>query len=212
MIRRGSSRLGCVVPVRSFLIFGVLSWRFSWSDFGTFLLRIWWGCMCEPFVVLFPLISLPNSWVKGLNFGVFNVLGLEEFVAGFLRFLLIWQVLVDTNLAMDCPWGVPTISKVLRKSVERFGRSRVGFGGVDPRVLFIPRAQATPVWPVPLTGLTGADPDGFCSGERLGDFFVIPFCCCFEFGSFWSSVGLFGVLGLSGLNWSDRWATPSWLM
>jgi hypothetical protein len=46
--------------------------------------------MCEPFVVLLPLIPLPNSWVKGLDFGVFSALGLEEFLAGFLRFLLIW--------------------------------------------------------------------------------------------------------------------------
>jgi hypothetical protein len=56
-----------------------------------------------------------------------------------------WRVLVDNNLAMDSPLGVPTIPKVLRKSVERFERSGVGCGGVDPRVLFIPRVQATPV-------------------------------------------------------------------
>jgi hypothetical protein len=140
------------------VIFGAVSWRFSWSDLGTILLGIWWGCMHESFVVLFHLIPLPNPWAKGLVLGFFGVLGLEEFLAGFLRFLLIWKVLVDKILAMDSPWGVPTIPKVLRKSVERFGRSRVGFGGVDSRVLFIPRAQATPAWPVPLTGLTGADP------------------------------------------------------
>jgi hypothetical protein len=29
--------------------------------------------------------------------------------------------------------------------VERIGRSRVGFVGVDPQGLFIPRAQITPV-------------------------------------------------------------------
>jgi hypothetical protein len=59
--------------------------------------------MCEAFVILFPLIPLPNPLVKGLDFGVFGVLGLEEFLAGFLRFLLIWKVLVDINLAMDSP-------------------------------------------------------------------------------------------------------------
>jgi hypothetical protein len=42
----------------------------------------------------------------------------------------------------------PTIPKVLCKSVERFGRSEVGFGGVDPRVLFVPSCPG-------LTGLTG---------------------------------------------------------
>jgi hypothetical protein len=37
----------------------------------------------------------------GLDFGVFGVLGLEEFLAGFLRFLLFGQVLVVLNMAMD---------------------------------------------------------------------------------------------------------------
>jgi hypothetical protein len=56
----------------------------------------------EPFVVLWLVIPLPNPRVKGLDFGVFGVLGLEEFLAGFLRFLLIiWQVLVDKIVAMD---------------------------------------------------------------------------------------------------------------
>jgi hypothetical protein len=79
-------------------------------------------------------------------------------MAEFLRFLLILQVLVYINLAMDPPCGVPTIPKVLHKSVERFGRSKFGFGGVDPRVLFIPRSRGH----TSLTGashrLTGADP------------------------------------------------------
>jgi hypothetical protein len=74
---------------------GVFSGPCSWGFGG--------GCMCESFVVLFPLIPLPNLRVKGLDFGVFGALGLEEFLAGFLRFLLIWQVLVDINLAMDSP-------------------------------------------------------------------------------------------------------------
>jgi hypothetical protein len=39
---------------------------------------------------------------------------------------------------------------------------------------------------------------GFCSGERLGVFAVVLCCSCFEFGSVWSSVRLFGVLELSG--------------
>jgi hypothetical protein len=59
--------------------------------------------MHESFVVLFPLIPLPNPLAKGLDFGVFSVLGIEEFLEGFLRFLLIWQVLLDNNLVMDSP-------------------------------------------------------------------------------------------------------------
>jgi hypothetical protein len=158
----------CCSRLLMVVIFGALSWWSSWCVFGTLLLGIWWGNMWEPFVVLLSLIPLPNPWVTGLDFGVFGVLGLEEFLAGFLRFLLIWQVLVGLNLAMDSSWGVPTIPKVLFKSVEWFGRSKFGFRGVDPRVLFIPSCPG-------YTGLTGAlDRSdrckplvGFASGELL---------------------------------------------
>jgi hypothetical protein len=36
---------------------------------------------------------------------------------------------------------------------------------------------------------------GFCSGERLVVFVVVLCWGCFEFGSVWRSVGLFGALG-----------------
>jgi hypothetical protein len=138
----------------------------------------WFFCLWFP----------PNPWIKGLDFGVFGVLGLEEFLVVFLRFLLIWQVLVDKNLAMDYSWGVPTIPRVLHKSVERFGRSRFGFGGVDLRVLFIPSCPS-------LTGLTGVRDRsnrcrplvGFASGELLDSCVFGSWCC-------WSVVGLFGVV------------------
>jgi hypothetical protein len=51
-------------------------------------------------MVLFPLIPLPNPSEKGLDFGVFIVLGFGVFLAEILRFLLIQRVLVDHNLAM----------------------------------------------------------------------------------------------------------------
>jgi hypothetical protein len=40
---------------------------------------------------------------KGAQFWVFIVLGLVVFLAEILRFLLIQRVLVDHNLAMECP-------------------------------------------------------------------------------------------------------------
>jgi hypothetical protein len=57
------------------------------------------------------------------------------------------------------------------------------------------------------TGLTGASHRSdrcrilveFCSGERFSEFIVILCCCCFRFGLFWSSVGLFGGFGISWL-------------
>jgi hypothetical protein len=57
--------------------------------------------MWEPFVVLCAVIPIPNPRVEGLDFGVFRVLGLEVLLTGFLRFLLLGQVLVGLNLAMD---------------------------------------------------------------------------------------------------------------
>jgi hypothetical protein len=62
----GTYRLFSVVPqgfdasfpfLFSFL---VIFEALSWSDFEAFLFGIWWGCMLEPFVVLFPFIPLPN--------------------------------------------------------------------------------------------------------------------------------------------------------
>jgi hypothetical protein len=179
MIRHGSSRPCCVIPGCSWWWFsepslggflGVFSGPCSWEFDG--------GNLWEPFVVLWAVIPLPNLWVKGLDFGVFDVLGLEEFLVGFLRFLLIWQVFVDKIMAMDSSWGVPIISKVLFKSVEGFGRSRFGFGGVDPQVLFIPSCPG-------YTGLTGAldrsdrceSLVGFASGELLDSRVFGSWCC-----------------------------------
>jgi hypothetical protein len=105
--------------------------------------------MHEPLVVIFPLIPLPNPWERALDFGVFIVLGFVVFLAEILRFLLIQRVYVDHNLAMEFSRGVPTIPNVLFESIEQIERSGAGFGGVDPRVLFIPSCPG-------ITGLTCA--------------------------------------------------------
>jgi hypothetical protein len=74
--------------------------------------------------------------------------------------------------------------------MERFGRSRFGFGGVDLRVLFIPSCPG-------YTGLTGGldrcEPFvGFASSELLDS-------CVFGSWCFWSVLGLFGVVLLGRL-------------
>jgi hypothetical protein len=88
---------------------------------------------------------------------------------------------------MEYPWGVPTIPKVLHKFVERFERSGVVFGGVDPQVLFISRAQVTPVWLVPLTGLTSADSCWVLLGWKSGWVLCCPVLLLFEV---WGSLEL----------------------
>jgi hypothetical protein len=85
---------------------------------------------------------------------------------------------VDHNLVKECPCGVPTIPKVLFGSVERIGRSGVGFGGVDPRVLFIP---SCPDYTGPTDALDRSDRCepflGFSSGELLNPC-VFGLCWC----------------------------------
>jgi hypothetical protein len=111
---------------RSFfvVIFGAPSWWISWSVFKTFSWGFGGGCMCEPFVVLFSLIPLPNPWVKELDFGVFGVLGLEEFLAGFLRFLLIWQVFgghkLGYGLPMRCSYYPQSLAQI-RGAIREIG-------------------------------------------------------------------------------------------
>jgi hypothetical protein len=83
---------------------------------------------------------------------------------------------------MRCSYYLQSLAQI-RGAIREFGSSGVGFGGVDPRVLFIPERPS-------LTGLTGAahrsdrcrGSVGFASGEHVGEFAVVPCCCCFEFG------------------------------
>jgi hypothetical protein len=210
MIRRGSSRFGCVVPGCSWWwfsepslgdLFGLFSGPFSWGFDG--------GNLWEPFVVLWAVIPLPNPWVKGLDFGVFRVLGFVVLLAGFLRFLFFGRVFVGLNLAMDYSWGVPNIPKVLFKSVERFGRSRFGFGGVDPRVLFIPSYLG-------YIGLTGAlDRSDRCNPRWVSARVNVWVCSLLSCVAAVSSLGQFGgwlaclvFWGLSGCDRSDRCVSP----
>jgi hypothetical protein len=162
-------------------------------------------------VILWAVIPLPNPWVKGLDFEVFWVLGFVVFLVGFLRFLLSGQVLVGLNLSMDSSWGVPNIPKVLFKSVERFGRSRFGFGGVDPRVLFISSCPG-------YTGLTGAlDGSDRCNPQWAFARVNVWVCSLLSCVAAVSSLGQFGgrlaclvIWRLSGLDRSDRCVTPAW--
>jgi hypothetical protein len=98
----------------------------------------------------------------------------------------------------------------LFKSVERFGRSRFGFGGVDPRVLFIPSCPG-------YTGLTGAlDWSDRCNPRWVFARVNAWVCSLWSCVAAVSSLGQFGgrlaclvIWGLSGLDRSDRCVTPA---
>jgi hypothetical protein len=72
--------------------------------------------------------------------------------------------------------------------VERFGRSKFGFGGVDPQVLFIPSCPGYTGLAIALDRSDRCEPlVGFASGELLDSCVFGSWCC-------WSVLGLFGVV------------------
>jgi hypothetical protein len=89
--------------------------------------------------------SPPKSVSKGARFWGFPSSRVRGVFGGISSIPPFWTSFGGIKLG----YGLPIIPKVLFKSVERFGRSRFGFGGVDPRVLFIPSCPG-------YTGLTGA--------------------------------------------------------
>jgi hypothetical protein len=130
------------------------------------------------------------------------------------------------RLPMRCSYYPQSLAQI-RGAIREIGS---WIWGVDPRVLFIPRAQATPVWPV-------QTPVGFLLGWTFGSV-----RCCFVLLLFWVWVSLeFGRLfGRFGVSWlepvwpvsytgltgvgallckfpgftsrdrSDRWCSPAW--
>jgi hypothetical protein len=181
LVSVNSSSRSCVVVLVSPF------WWFSepfLGDFRVVVLRpfsLGFGgvCMLERFVVIFPLIPLPNPWAKGLNLGVFIGLGFVVFLAEILRFLLIQWVLVDHNLAMKCSWGVPNIPSLvwIGGAIREIGSWIWGSwpaGAVHPELPRHDRSDRCK----PLVG--------FCLGELLCSCGCVPLSC-------WSVLGLFGV-------------------
>jgi hypothetical protein len=93
--------------------------------------------------------------------------------------------------------------------VERFGRSRFGFGRVDPRVLFIPSFPG-------YTGLTGAlGRSDRCNPRWDFSRVNVLVCSLLSRGAAVSSLGQFGgrlaclvPWGLLGCDQSDRCVSP----
>jgi hypothetical protein len=125
----------------------------------------------------------PKSVSKGARFWGFPSSRVRGVLGGISSIPHFWTsfggIKLGYGLLMSCSY----YPKVLFKSVERFGRSRFRFGGVDPRLLFMPSCPG-------YTGLTGALDRSdrcnpwwvFCSGERLGEFAVVLCWGCFGFG------------------------------
>jgi hypothetical protein len=121
MIQRGSSRLGCLVPVHSF-------WWFPEPFLGDFLgaisrpfsLGFGGGCMHEPFEVLFPLI--PKSVSKGARFWGFRCSRVRGVLGRISLIPLDWASFGGQNLvygvSMRCsyyPQSLAQISGAIRE-------------------------------------------------------------------------------------------------
>jgi hypothetical protein len=93
--------------------------------------------------------SPPKSVSKGARFWGFPSSRVRGVLGGISSIPPFWTCFGGIKLGYGLLMRCSIIPKVLFKSVERFGRSKFGFGGVDPRVLFIPSCPG-------YTGLTGA--------------------------------------------------------
>jgi hypothetical protein len=179
--------------------------------FGAFLLGIWWGKFVGTLRGSLGCDSPPKSVSKGAPFSGFPGSRVRGVLGGISSIPPFGQVLVGLNLSMDSSWGVPIIPKVLFKSVERFGRSRFGFGGVDPRVLFTPSCPGYP-------GLTGVlDRSDRCNPwwvfARVNVWVNLLLSCVgavSSLGQFGGRLACLAIWGLSGLDRSDRCVAPAW--
>jgi hypothetical protein len=86
--------------------------------------------------------SPPKSVSKGARFWSFPCSWVRGAFGGISLIPLVWTSCGGISL-------IPIVPKVLFKPVDRFGRSKLGFGGVDTAVLFIPSCPG-------YTSLTGA--------------------------------------------------------
>jgi hypothetical protein len=194
--------------------------------------------MYEPFVVLFPLISLPNPWAKGLDFGVFGDSRVRGVLGGIFSIPLDLESFggqkLGYGLPMRCSYYPQSLAQI-RGAIWEIGSWIWGCwpaGAVHPEKPRPHRSDQclSPVWPVqPLLG--------FCSGEHLGVFVAVPCCCCVRvwvvleldrpvwcFGAFWLGpvwpVCYTGLTGVRAVLWnspgftsrdrSDRWCSPAW--
>jgi hypothetical protein len=92
----------------------------------------------------FPFDSPPKSVSKGARFWGFLGSRVRGVLGGISSIPLGLSSFGGPNLCYGVPMRCSYYPKVLCKIVERFGRSGVGYGGVNLLVLFIPRAQVTP--------------------------------------------------------------------
>jgi hypothetical protein len=88
---------------------------------------------------------------KGARFWSFLLSRVRGILGGISSIPLDLTSFGGPNLGYRVPMRCSYYPQILCKSVERFGKSGVGFGGVDTRVVVHPESPG-------LTGLTGVDP------------------------------------------------------
>jgi hypothetical protein len=186
MIRRGSSRLGCVVSVRSFWWF---SEPFPGDFLGAILRPFTWGFgggyMLEPFVVLFPFDSPPKYVSKGARFWGFRCARFRYVLGGISLIPLGIESFSGPNLGYGVPMRCscyPQSPAQIRGAIWEIRSWIWGSwpaGVVHPELPMRDRSNwcSWPVWP--MLALCG-----ICLGELLCSCCVFPLSYCLVHGLF----------------------------
>jgi hypothetical protein len=138
---------------RSFFLvsFGALSWRFSWSDFGTILLGICWGMYSWTLHGSFPFDSPPKSVSRGARFWGFRC----SRVRGALHGIYLIPLNLASTGGQNLGYGLPMRCSYYPQSLAQIRRAIREIGswiwGSWPAGAVHPESPGH-------TGLTGADP------------------------------------------------------
>jgi hypothetical protein len=166
-------------------------------------LGIWWGMYARTLRGSFHFDSSPKSVSRRARFWSFLLSRVRGVFSRISSIPLDLASFGAPNLGYGVPMRCSSQSLVRIRGTNR--QIEIWIWELTRGLLFIPRDQV-PRAQV-LTGLTNASHRsdrcrpfiGFCSGELFGQFPGVLCCCCFEFGQFWSSEGLFGEFRVSWL-------------
>jgi hypothetical protein len=192
------------------VIFGAFSGDFLGEVLRPFSLGFGGWCMHEPFVILFPSIPLPNLW-EGAQFW------------GFLLSRVIGVLGGNSSVPLDlASFGGPNLGYGMPMRYSYYPQSLVRIRGANQEIrIWIWRSwpadccssrepTSWPFWPVPLTGLTGADLSlGFARVNILVTSLLSYVATISSLVSFGAQKVCLEDLGFPGLDRSDRHATPA---
>jgi hypothetical protein len=198
-------------------------------------LGIWWGMYVWTLHGSFPFDSPPKSMSKGARFWGFRCSRVRGALGGISSINLDLASFgghkLGYGVSVRCSYYSQSLVQI-RRAIREI-RSWI-WRSWPPGCCSSWRAQVTPVWPVPLTSLTGVDPCWVLLGWTFGWVRCCPVLLLFRvwvvlelgrpvwcYGAFWLGpvwpvcytelTGVRAVLWKSpGFTSRDRWCSPAW--